>query len=492
MTGQAETQELQNTVFDGKYHLGPLLYRDGPVQVCRGWDESLQRTVALHVLLEGTDAEVSRFRERVKTGAELMLAHTVTIFDAGAQQTSAGWIWWAATEFLEDQRPSRFTAAEVQELASQLARTLAQVHALGLAHGDLGPEQVFVLTGGQLRVGGFIGVLNEARLRADLSGYQAVLLDWLARCPLPSSLRRELSELAEQCGSELADFDAVRQALEQTARRSPRAAAPTTAQLPIVQRSGSQQHPVDKQHPAFALDTRRQRQQRRNSAIAVPGFAIVILFGLITAFWGLSALNNQTATALRIPAVVDLPLTSAQAKIAAAGFELGGQRTEPSMTVPAGHVLATDPAAGQKAAEGSFVVLVLSAGKPHVKIPAVAGMPASALQPTLEAAGLDVRITEKDGPDPAGAVLGMAPAAGTSIEAGSTVQLSTASGFQRLPTGLLGKSAKDAVAALHAAGFTARVARSPGFGAPADTVLAVEPRDRAPVKGIVTMSVAAG
>lgn len=490
MTALHGTRNLQRGLLNGRYQLGPLLSREGPVQIRRGWDASLHRTVLLRILLEGTAAEVSRFRSSVKSSAELMLERAITVYDAGAQQSPEGRLWWAATEFVEDQRPQRFAAAQIQDLAGQLAETLGQVHALGSAHGNLGPDQVFVLADGQLRVGGFAGARDETARQADLLGYRAVLLDWLAHCPFPSALRRRLSDIAEQCGSGLADFDEVRHALNQQAgpeqrTRRPAQSAIATAQLPLVRRPGGQAK------TAPAVDTRRQRQQRRNSAIAVPGFAIVILLGLIAAFWGLSTLNNQAAAEHRVPTVVDLPIAEAQAKLAAAGFELGGQRTEPSMTVPAGQILATDPAAGQKTAEGSFVVLVVSAGKPQIKLPAVAGAPASTLQSRLEAAGLKVQSSEKDGPDPAGTVLSMSPAAGTSVEAGSTVKLSTASGFQRLPAGLLGKSAKDAVAALHAAGFTARVAKSPGFGAPVDTVLAVEPRDRAPVKGIVTMSVAA-
>lgn len=504
MTTQHGTRRGQDNLLGGRYQLGGLLSWEGPVQIHRGWDASLQRTVLLRVLPGGRTAEASRFRSSVKTGAELMLEHTITVFDAGAQRTSQGRVWWAATEFVEDQRPKRFTATQIQDLAAQLAQTLAQVHALGSAHGDLGPGQVVVLADGQLRVGGFGGVHDATTLRTDLSGYRAVLLDWLTHCPLPSPLRHSLSNLAEQCGSGLADFGAVLQSLNQRTPRVHRGPL-HTAELPLVRRPSNQQNKQRSAGPPrqttvprsqhklarSATDARRQRQQLRNSAIAVPGFAIVILLGLVAAFWGLSPLNNQASVEHQVPRVTDLPLAEAEAKLAAAGFELGGQRTEPSMTVPPGQILSTDPVAGQKAVDGSFVVLVISAGKPWVKLPSVAGIPASTFQAQLAATGLTVQITERDGPDPAGTVLAMSPAAGASLEAGSIVKLSAASGLQRLPTGLLGKSVKDAVSALHALGFTARVVKSPGFGAPADTVLAVEPRDRAPVKGIVTMSVAA-
>lgn len=515
----------QGELLNGRYQLGPMLRREGRIRVCQGWDVSLRRTVLIRILLTDSEAEVYRFRAETKASAELMFEHTVTVFDAGAQQVAGGRVWWAATEFIEDHRPSRLSAADVLDLSRQLAGTMARVHSAGSAHGSLRPDKVFMLPERQLRVGGFGGVGpaessagREAVLISDVLGFRLVLLDWLESCPLPSPLRRRLADLCARLGDGLDDFDAIVDALDRLSTDYRGQLAPRTAELPIIrqqiqpqaQQLQTQQalrpylrRPAHRTSPppsaTFAASpnspngvlTWKQRVQRRNSAIAVPGFSILIVLGVLAAFWGLSTLNSQPVLDYRIPVVANSTLADAQAKISAAGFELGGQRTEPSISVPAGQVLATDPVSGQKAAAGSFVVLIVSAGKPQVKLPAATGLSVAALRSKLETANLAVELTEKDGPDAAGTVLAMSPAAGTSVEAGSTVKLTAASGFHPLPTGLLGKTSKEAVAALHALGLTVRIVKAPGFGAAADTVLALAPTDKAPVKGIVTMSVAA-
>lgn len=477
--------QLVGMLLNGRYELTEFIRYEGSIRLYRGWDSSLFRVVQLSVLPPTNSAEVASFRSAIKAAAELMFQHTVMVYDAGAQSTVEGRFWWAASEYFEADLPAKLTASDVLNLARQLASTMAQAHAAKIVHGKLSPHNVLVAADLQLRIAGFGEAESKSSTAADVVGFQTILRHWLARCPAASPLRRRLSQIAERCGTGLLDFEAIVRSLDVPLRRPPR-----TAPLPVIAAPNTGTRVSANTPPALA-NAPKKRAQQRNSAIAVPGFAIVILLGLIAAVWGLSTLNSEPAAALRIPNVYGLSPDEAKTKLNTAGFELGGQRSEPSTSLPAGQILSTDPASGQRADSGSFVVLVLSAGKPKVTVPPAVGNSAQKFSAKLVALGLRVNVVEKDGVGTAGTVLGVSPAAGSSVEAESIIQVSAASGYQTVPSGLVGKASKDAVAALHAAGFTAQIAKAPGFGAAPGTVLAIAPSTRAAVKGIVTMSVAA-
>lgn len=466
--------QLVGMLLNGRYELTEFIRYEGTIQVYRGWDSSLFRVVQLRVLPPTNSTEVASFRSAIKAAAELMFQHTVMVYDAGAQSTAEGRFWWAASEYFEADLPAKLGASDVLNLARQLASTMAQAHAAKIVHGKLSPHNVLVAADLQLRIAGFGEAESKSSTAADVLGFQTVLRHWLARCPAPSPLRRRLSQIADRCGTGLLDFEAIVRSLDVPLRRPPR-----TALLPVIAAPAAGTRATGTL-PALA-NAPKKRAQQRNSAIAVPGFAIVILLGLIAAVWGLSTLNSEPAAALRIPSVYGLSPDETKTKLSTAGFELGGQRSEPSMSVPAGQILSTDPASGQHADSGSFVVLVLSAGKPKVTVPPAVGNSAQKFSAKLVALGLRVNVVEKDGAGTAGTVLGVSPAAGSSVEAESIIQVSAASGYQAAPSGLVGKASKDAVAALHAAGFTAQIAKAPGFGATPGTVLAIAPSTRAAV-----------
>ena len=93
-----------------------------------------------------------------------------------------------------------------------------------------------------------------------------------------------------------------------------------------------------------------------------------------------------------------------------------------SETVPEGEVIGTSPGGGSQVPRDSEVVVIVSLGPQPIVIPDVSGDSVSDAQATLEAAGLVVDGVE--GP-PNGVVTGTDPAAGLTVDRGTSIVLIT-------------------------------------------------------------------
>jgi serine/threonine-protein kinase len=152
-------------------------------------------------------------------------------------------------------------------------------------------------------------------------------------------------------------------------------------------------------------------------------------------------------------------------------------RTQPatSLTVAKGSVVATRPGAGSVLKAGQVVTVVVSAGRPKVDIPEVAGRPAEAARAALAAANLKARPEQVfDDNLPKGRAVGTDPGAGSQVPWGSTVVLRISKGpdLVEVPQ-VVGLSKQEAVERLRAAGLRPRfvlpvgsrvVEQSPGAG----------------------------
>jgi serine protease len=146
--------------------------------------------------------------------------------------------------------------------------------------------------------------------------------------------------------------------------------------------------------------------------------------------------NGGTDTAV-IPLLVTAPNVVAQSRtaaataLAAADLELGGVTTQISSTVAAGNVISQSVVAGASVAPGTAVAIVVSSGPPPpVAVPSVVGQAQTAATSALTGAGLVVGTvtTESSTTVPSGSVISQSPAAGTSVQSGTSVSLVVSSG----------------------------------------------------------------
>jgi eukaryotic-like serine/threonine-protein kinase len=150
------------------------------------------------------------------------------------------------------------------------------------------------------------------------------------------------------------------------------------------------------------------------------------------------------------------------------------EQSRTSLTVARGSVVLTRPAAGTVLKADKVVTVVVSAGKPKVQVPEVAGQPVEAAQETLAAANLRARVERVFDDRPRGQAVGTDPGAGSQAPWGSTVVLRVSKGpdLVEVPD-VVGLSKEEADARLRAAGLKANfvlpvgsrvVQQSPGPG----------------------------
>ena len=137
-------------------------------------------------------------------------------------------------------------------------------------------------------------------------------------------------------------------------------------------------------------------------------------------------------TQVVVPNVVGTSAGQAAQTLQHAGFVVN-QTAANSTTVPQGDVISTSPPAGQKAAQGSAVQLLVSSGKQQVTIPSLAGDdPATAGQKLGALQLVVVSAQEASTAIPAGEVTRTSPPAGSSVPVGSTVTVYTSTGLPQV------------------------------------------------------------
>jgi hypothetical protein len=131
-----------------------------------------------------------------------------------------------------------------------------------------------------------------------------------------------------------------------------------------------------------------------------------------------------------VPNLVRLSQLAATTAIVSTGLTVGTLTSQSSSSVPAGNVISQSPAAGASVADGSAVSLVISSGPAPVAVPNVVGKLQAAATSAITGAGLALgTVTNQSSSSVAiGTVISESPAAGTSVAAGSAVNLVISSG----------------------------------------------------------------
>jgi len=151
------------------------------------------------------------------------------------------------------------------------------------------------------------------------------------------------------------------------------------------------------------------------------------------------------------------PLADATAQLTAAGLTVGALTHQYDERVPLNSVISVAPGVGAEAPKGSGVALVVSDGpQPRVVPAGLVGLTQDVATAKLKALGLTVAATPTPSDTiPAGEVMDVAPASGTSVPRGSTVTLIVSSGLPMVTVPDVSKqSVTDAANALQKVGLT--------------------------------------
>jgi serine/threonine-protein kinase len=201
--------------------------------------------------------------------------------------------------------------------------------------------------------------------------------------------------------------------------------------------------------PNKGEEARKKRTRRLLWILAL----LLVALGVI-AYFLFSSLSNS----VNVPNVVGQTTAAATQTLQNDGLTVAlPVHNETSATVPVGHVISSNPAAGASVAKNSKVHLVVSTGPniPHVQVPGVTNEQLTDAVQKLEATTppLTYKVKYQNSNQPNGWVLSQDPAAGTSWPSNQPVTLTVSTQTAVSVPSVLGQSPSAAGAALARSGL---------------------------------------
>ncbi len=159
----------------GRYRLEARIGHGGMSTVYRGFDEVLERAVAVKVMdreVAGDSDQLERFRREARAVAQLNDAHIVTVIDAGEDAQIAYIVFeYVAGENLKDRlrRDGPLPIPEAIAYAIEIARALSTAHGRQIIHRDVKPQNILLDSEGSAKITdfGIARTLTEEGLTGD-------------------------------------------------------------------------------------------------------------------------------------------------------------------------------------------------------------------------------------------------------------------------------------------------------------------------------------
>jgi eukaryotic-like serine/threonine-protein kinase len=540
----------ESKTFGGRYAVLERVGTGGMAEVYRARDELLGREVAVKVLSERFSRDrsfVERFRREAQSAANINHPNIVSLYDYGADNGT----YYIVMEFIDGKSIADIIHAEgpllperAAEIAADVAQALSRAHNTGLVHRDIKSSNIMLTSSGQTKVTDFgiaralggdgeqtmtqtgmvIGTAaylspeqaqgNPVDPRSDVYSLGVVLFEMLTgRTPFggdsplaiaykhvreeparPSVVNPDVPEaldaitlkaLAKNPDNRYSSAAEMREDLQRYLSGHRVLATPLLADETVVAPAGTGTQVL----PEAAYDEYdygRPRERRGAGRYVLIALALLALAALLGWFLATTLLGGD----VEVPDVVGLTRADAEAAVEDAGLEPEVRR-RPS-DEDEGSVFRQDPEAGAQASEGDAVVLYVSSGPRSVDVPGLDGLTVRQAEALLVDNGLELGdVTRTANSDvPQGDIFEQDPPAGTTVDAGSQVDVTVSSGpeFVAVPP-VVGLSEDDAVATLEGDGFDVQVNRGPNE-AEEGTVFAQDPEGGAEVEPGSTVVIA--
>jgi len=462
--------------------------------VFRGEDAWRGRSVAVKVLRQAyveSEAFLARFHSQAQSVASLVHPNIVATYSVGRD----GDCHYLVMEFVEEPtlkelilEGAPFAIGQALDIAIQICTAVGHAHRVGIVHGDIKPQNVFVSADGWVKVADF-GIAcalsaapivegeiiwgtphyfsPEQAAGEDVSPASdvysiAVLIYEMLTGHLPfeaeTSIGVALKHLREKPVPLRQLNPDVPLELERIVRKvmakEPAARYRTADQLGRVldsyRRLGEEalvvRHPAVVEPQPFPDEPEEYEEEERGPdwlTVLLGAVAVVAVLGLI--LLGASVYRRYTvagpqptATAVaavtpapdqvQVPNLVGLDQEEARRLVEGAGlqFAVVGEKHDSSM--PALNIIAQTMPAGQMVRQGDTIGVVISQGPNFVSVPAIEGLPITAVEPGLREMGLNISRKDVWSRETEGIILSQEPPAGSIVSEGSVVTLIVSNG----------------------------------------------------------------
>ncbi|MGZ8574550.1 MAG: Stk1 family PASTA domain-containing Ser/Thr kinase [Actinomycetota bacterium] len=480
------------SVLSDRYQVEARIGAGGMAEVFRGFDQVLNRTVAIKVLLPQMARDTSfvqRFRREAQAAARLNQPNIVGVYDTGADDGTQ----YIVMEFIEGRTLAEFmatgrrpTPVQAAEIAQKICSAIAAAHAQGVIHRDIKPGNVMITREGVIKVMDFgiarvlgpetapqtSAVLGTASYlspeqaqggpvdaRTDIYSLGAVLYELLTGRPpftgdTPVAVAyKQVNETPAVPSSLNPDvpvrLDAVvMKALSKNPSNRYQSATEFSADLARV--IAGQEVEATPLMPAGGGDATQVISRPSSQTAVLPpaeepkgsgrkvwlGILIGLLLFALLAGGGYLLVDSLTGggegtVTVVVPDVVGKTQTAAEAELEELGLDVGVRRREidPDETEP-GTVVAQDPSRDEEVARGSTVTITVAVEPDTVFVPDVSGMTVSEAQAAFRDADLELgsRIPEASSDVAVDTVIRSEPAADEEISPGTVVDIYVSSG----------------------------------------------------------------
>jgi len=424
-------------------------------------------------------------------------------------------------QYLNEQ--GRLPLTELLPIIKPVLSALAAAHRLGTVHRDIKPENILISKDGRVKIADF-GLARGSIIGQTMTGESSVVLGSVSYLAPEQVERGVADARSDVYSTGVMFFEAltgekpfsgddpVQVALKHVKERVPRLSQMMTEVLPalddliyLATSSNPDERPIDagdflNKIRSLALDTDgkadasgksqmsleldlpprnaepvkekpiSENQNESGEEVSRPAkrklskrvkrnrtIAVAIVIAIIAATWYIVI---GPGTRIEIPSVAGMTITQASNALTPLGVSIEIREKEFSEDIAEGKVIRSDPAGGDKVAEGGTVYLYVSQGKERYTVPTISGLTPEEATELIQDNNLRVgAVSSKFSPDvEAGKIITQEPAASARVMRDSLVNFVVSKGIESMAVNnYTGKSGEQALNELTAAGFDVEV-----------------------------------
>ena len=507
---------MASRVLSGRYELLEKIGDGGMAVVYKGRDKLLNRFIAVKILRPEFTKDatfVENFKRESQAAAGLTHPNIVGVYDVG-REGNINYIVMeliegkTLNEVIEEEAPMDYR--KVIDISKQVAAALRVAHKNKIIHRDVKPHNIMITNDGVVKLAdfGIARAVNDATLstgskivgsvhyfspeqargnyvdeRSDIYSLGIVMYEMLTgKVPFdgdnpvtvalkhineeivpPIELEPGIPPALDRCvmkatnkyqTNRYANADELIQELENISFVT-NVAGPSIFATDVIEKSKKRSAEYEKnvEEEVEARERERKKKNKKTIIIAAAVVAVLLLFGGLFAAWKMGVFSDTKPA----PDLMDKTLEEATQIAEEEGFKIKQGKDIYSTEIAEGRVCLQDPEAGTEMPKEGTITINLSKGSKEGLVPNVVGMQKEDVEAFLREHGYVLgNVKTETSPEKEGKVLEQDPAAGSTLDKESPVNIvvSDGKGVEKgtVPS-VTRMSLEDAQKAIKSAGF---------------------------------------